>query len=113
VFCRVGAHPNAGDITLTLLERLSAYGVQHAPASSELQTSSFSLSFAISLCGRPMVGGRGRRAIVERYLSDGKPAEHSPIAVVRLLLVQTWRPIRAVKAWICWKHGAGMTLLAA
>ena len=31
--------------------------------------------------------------IVERYIADGKPAEHSPIAVLRLLLVQTWKPI--------------------
>ena len=31
--------------------------------------------------------------IVERYLADGKPAEHSPIAVLQLLLVQTWKPI--------------------
>jgi len=31
--------------------------------------------------------------IVERYIADGKPAEHSPIAVLRLLPVQTWKPI--------------------
>jgi hypothetical protein len=31
--------------------------------------------------------------IVERYLADGKPAEHSPIALLQLLLVQTWKPI--------------------
>jgi hypothetical protein len=31
--------------------------------------------------------------IVERYLADRKPAEHSAIAVLRLLLVQTWKPI--------------------
>jgi hypothetical protein len=31
--------------------------------------------------------------IVERYLAHEKPAEHSPIAVMQLLLVQTWKPI--------------------
>ena len=31
--------------------------------------------------------------IVERYLADGKHDEHSPIAILQLLLVQTWKPI--------------------
>jgi hypothetical protein len=31
--------------------------------------------------------------IIERYLADGKRDEHSPIAVMQLLLVQTWKPI--------------------
>jgi hypothetical protein len=31
--------------------------------------------------------------IVERYLADGNTAEHSPIPVMQLLLVQTWKPI--------------------
>jgi TniQ len=31
--------------------------------------------------------------IVEQYLAEGKHAEHSPIAVLQLLLVQTWKPI--------------------
>ena len=30
---------------------------------------------------------------VDQYLADGKHAEHSPIAVLQLLLVQTWKPI--------------------
>ena len=30
---------------------------------------------------------------VERYLADGKPADHFLIAVLRVLLVQTWKPI--------------------
>ncbi len=30
---------------------------------------------------------------VDQYLADGKQAEHSPIAVLQLLLVQTWKPI--------------------
>jgi hypothetical protein len=33
--------------------------------------------------------------IVEQYLADGKLAEHSPIAILQLLLVQTWKPITA------------------
>ncbi|WP_296711683.1 TniQ family protein [Rhodoblastus sp.] len=31
--------------------------------------------------------------IVEQYLADGKHSEHSPIAILQLLLVQTWKPI--------------------
>ena len=31
---------------------------------------------------------------VDQYLADGKHAEHSPIAVLQLLLVQTWKPIK-------------------
>lgn len=31
--------------------------------------------------------------IVEKHVVDKKAAEHSPVAVLRLLLVQTWKPI--------------------
>jgi len=31
--------------------------------------------------------------IVERYLAGEKHEEHSPIAILQLLLVQTWKPI--------------------
>jgi hypothetical protein len=31
--------------------------------------------------------------IVEKHVVDEKAAEHSPVAVLRLLLVQTWKPI--------------------
>ena len=31
--------------------------------------------------------------IVEQHVADEKAAEHSPIAILRLLLVQTWKPI--------------------
>jgi len=30
---------------------------------------------------------------VDQYLADGKHAQHSPIAVLQLLLVETWKPI--------------------
>ena len=55
---------------------------------------------------RPMVGGRdGRAKKSSAIFADGKPAEHSPIAVLRLLLVQTWKPItgdleRPVVGWV-------------
>jgi hypothetical protein len=43
--------------------------------------------------------------IVDQYLADGQHAEHSPIAVLQLLLVQTWKPItgeleRPVVGWV-------------
>ena len=31
--------------------------------------------------------------IVERYLAHGKRDEHSPVAILQLLLVQTWKPV--------------------
>ena len=31
--------------------------------------------------------------IIERYLAGEKREEHSPIAILQLLLVQTWKPI--------------------
>ena len=31
--------------------------------------------------------------IVERYLADGRHDERSPVAILKLLLVQTWKPI--------------------
>jgi hypothetical protein len=31
--------------------------------------------------------------IIDQYLADWKHAEHSPIAILQLLLVQTWKPI--------------------
>jgi len=43
--------------------------------------------------------------IIERYLPERRPAEHSPVAVMQMLLVQTWKPItrdreRPVVGWV-------------
>jgi hypothetical protein len=46
--------------------------------------------------------------IVEQYIVDEKPAEHCPIAILQMLLVQTWKPITAnlehpVVGWVLGK----------
>jgi hypothetical protein len=42
-----------------------------------------------------MAGSLGREAVIERFLRSDSSFESSPIALMRALLVQTWRPCGA------------------
>ncbi len=56
----------------------------HASRATLLETTPFEDLWPEAIAGEQ---------IVERYLADGRHDERSPIAILKLLLVQTWKPI--------------------